>query len=120
MIRSNKVLHITKRTALLMENSSKPEVAEQMANKRWWLSFYVDEDHGWLIESPWWISGYGENTNIVVVAMVATTEDEAKDKVLSGIDEGAKFEWRFVIEKENDWSPFGDRFQRADWMEWPS
>lgn len=86
---------------------------------RWWVSWYSSgafEYHG-----PWWISG-GEvgGRDTICAAVIAPTEEAARDVIVSAHDDpSVVLEWRFVDERPDAWSPFGDRFPRAAWMRWP-
>ncbi len=53
--------------------------------------------------------------------VLAEDEQSAKEKVLRSYDvylPADAVTWRFVEERPDDWSPFGDRFPKADWMQW--
>ncbi|HEY9417904.1 MAG TPA: hypothetical protein VIQ30_24355 [Pseudonocardia sp.] len=85
----------------------------------YWVSWWCQtafEYHG-----PWWISGEGPLGSSVVAAVHAVSEREAMRVIEDAHDNGgAEIEWRFVDEREPDWSPFAsDRFPRAEWMRWP-
>ena len=87
--------------------------------KRYWVSWIGDENFE--LHSPWWRSGYsGDGEKVVFcAAVISTSEAAAKRAINNALDSGYIEEWRFFEEKENDWSPFNDRFRRADWMVWP-
>jgi hypothetical protein len=98
--------------------------------KRFWISWYATGETGaWTLESPWWISGariaydkYGEFLDhpTVVAAVLAENEEAAKEVILAAHDRRpATIEWRFCSACPAGWSPFSDRFPRADWMQWP-
>lgn len=94
--------------------------------KNWWVSWYGTASP-FTLESPWWISGYRcdgiegmSETPTICAAIQAESEEDAKDIVLASHDTPpADLEWRFVFERPEGWSPYGDRFPRADWMRWP-
>lgn len=94
-----------------------------MSKRNFWVSWYSDvpldefEYHG-----PWWISGMSaDDADIICAAVVATDEETAKEVIRLCYDNPpARITWRFCNERPDDWAPFCDRFQRADWMKWPS
>lgn len=78
------------------------------------------------LEWPWWISGaalYSDNTtrDTICAAVMARNETHAKDIIRDAHDDHrAKIQWRFVrVDLPQAWSPFSERFPRADWMQWP-
>ena len=97
--------------------------------KTFWLSWY---GNGWpfTLDTPWWISGYrffaDENAKddefqqpTICAAVRAESKEAAKEIILAAHDaRPSNLEWRFVDERPADWSPFTDRFPRADWMQW--
>lgn len=91
--------------------------------KRYWVSWYFDcaADGPFELHSPWWITGWdGRGRATVCAAIIADSEDDARRAVREGYDSPPDdLEWRFVDQRDSDWSPFGDRFKRADWMQWP-
>ena len=97
------------------------------AKARWWVSWYGK--HGTFeLHSPWWNSGTrqasiggGEWDDIFYAAVLANSEDEALKVILDAHDNAGAgiVEWRFAHPRPVDWSPFGDRFPRVDWMQWP-
>lgn len=97
-----------------------------MATKPFWLSWESRDPHGlgtFELSSPWWISGYGDDSALICAAVMAEDEDSAIDIVIASFDEprpdGLDIDWRFVNEREPGWSPFSERFPKADWMVWP-
>lgn len=91
--------------------------------KNYWLSWYHCETLGeFELHFPWWVSGetLDEPPQFTICAAVQA-ESEAKAVALINecYDKHPGFlKWRFINEREDDWSPFGDRFQKADWMKW--
>lgn len=90
--------------------------------KSFWLSWYCP---GYLmgmfeLHSPWWISGSTMDGAWTICAAVrAANEDAAKAVILASYDDPPDtLKWRFVEEQRQEWSPFCDRFTRADWMQW--
>lgn len=92
--------------------------AEVSTGSRWWVSWYFAgpfEYHG-----PWWISGSRAGQDTICAAIVAESEDAARQVVAEAHDESEPvIEWRFVKPRDGGWSPFSDRFERAEWMRWP-
>lgn len=97
-----------------------------IASRRWWVSFFIPEKRlGEMeIHAPWWISGERDTdkgTEVsVCVAVLADDEDHVKDCIIGCFDNPMDPEWRFIEERENNWSPFSGRFPRGDWMQWPT
>lgn len=90
--------------------------------KRFWLSWYDTRYGKWELDSPWWVSGErGDGVLTICAAVRAPDEQCAKRLVIMAHDEPRPrdLEWRFVEERPGDWSPFCDRFPRADWNRWP-
>ncbi len=96
----------------------------------YWLSWYATRATGaWELHWPWWISGYrikwddaGDDVQepTVCAAVRADSEDAAKEIVLTAHDKRpVNIEWRFCEQQPQGWSPFSERFPRADWMQWP-
>ena len=92
---------------------------------RFWISWYDDDplELGFdLGDTPCWISGCElDGADTIVAAVIADNEDAAKALVRAAYgNNGEPTRWRFCHERPEDWSPFCDRFQREDWMRWPS
>lgn len=94
----------------------------------WWVSFYANGERSvgnFEMVYPWWVSGMrcGDEAETVCCAVLAETEDDAKRQICDTFDEPtgpADLEWRFCEPKPKGWAPFSDRFERADWMVWPT
>ena len=98
--------------------------------KPFWISWVAVMPNGsWELHSPWWISGYrlwsdaaGEafEDPTVCAAVMALSCQDAKDMICRAHDLIEEpIEWRFCEERPAEWTPFCDRFPRADWMVWP-
>jgi hypothetical protein len=73
-------------------------------------------------EGPWWVSGVrmSDDAESICAAVMARDEAHARAIIDEAHDEPRRpIEWRFVHEREADWTPFGDRFARREWMRWP-
>jgi hypothetical protein len=80
-------------------------------------------------EGPWWESGWFDRENsegdeedvpIFCAAVMARDAAHAESQIRAAHDNGqGPSEFSFVNERVPGWSPFCDRFQRADWMKWP-
>lgn len=92
--------------------------------KSYWLSWYCPLELRGMFELhwPWWVSGVrlGDEAETVCAAVRAESEKAAKRIIIDAHDEPRPddLEWRFIEERPADWSPFNDRFQKADWMKW--
>lgn len=99
--------------------------------KNYWLSWYHDYTNytEFEIHSPWWESGIcGDGKRVTIVAAIqAESPEHAQSVVYLAYDKKGKkkaqkypkkLEWRFCNQQEDDWSPFCDRFPKADWMKW--
>lgn len=89
-----------------------------------WVSWHHDIDQitNFELHYPWWISGSTDTTYTICAAIMAENEEDAKNIVLSSFDfknSSLLTTWRFVDKQAPDWSPFCDRFAKADWMSWP-
>lgn len=94
--------------------------------KRWWVSWYGAKGVAFTLHTPWWISGYrcdsedGEDdTPTICAAVIAESEEAAKRLIVGSHDSPVKLKWRFVNVRPSCWSPFCERFPKADWMQWP-
>lgn len=72
------------------------------------------------LHSPWWISGYDSEGNAMICAAVrAASADEATKIIRQAYDDPpVTLMLRFITPQPDDWTPFCDRFPRADWMQW--
>lgn len=98
------------------------ETAPAIDLRPFWLSWYATAEQLAAFEyhGPWWITGYdADDRRTCCAAVMAMDEDAAKDVIASAFDNPTVFEWGFYNERDNGWSPFYDRFVRADWMQWP-
>jgi hypothetical protein len=91
--------------------------------KNFWVSWY-DKNYGqWELHWPWWVSGcrLSDDARTICAAVRAESADHAMIIIENAHDEPRPLplEWRFVSTRAPDWSPFSDRFPRADWMKWP-
>lgn len=89
--------------------------------RRWWVSWY-GENGVFCLHSPWWIAGFrGSKPDdyIFVAAVQASTFPKAQSAIRDAHDDpGAVIEWRFIEPRKPTWSPFNQRFPRAEWMKW--
>lgn len=89
--------------------------------KPFWLSWYHHENTGpFELHFPWWISGYSHDATIVCAAVRAEDEGMAQLRIEEAYDRTPvdPLSFRFCEERSADWSPFCDRFPKADWMQW--
>ncbi len=93
--------------------------------KSFWVSWYEPPDllEAFELHWPWWISGSRMSDDAITIcaAVKAESEEKAKELILDAHDNPiAALEFRFCEEKPENWEgPFGERFPRADWMDWP-
>jgi hypothetical protein len=89
-----------------------------------WVSWYHRPDYGpFELHAPWWTSGgrLDDGADTICAAVMATDRTAARAVILDSYDtRPAEIEWRFTTPQESGWSPFCDRFERADWMTWPT
>lgn len=87
----------------------------------WWVSWLSAGSFEYF--GPWWVSGVepgGRRRSTICAAVVASDERTAREIIRHAHDDvSAGIEWRFVHPRPDDWSPFCDRFERAEWMRWP-
>jgi len=90
---------------------------------KYWVSWYHHKGMGdFELHSPWWISGerMSDDAKSICAAVEAQHEAGAKCAVFHAYDkEVTEIEWRFCNERADDWSPYCERFPKADWMVWP-
>lgn len=95
----------------------------------YWISWIQTPDMP-IFESniPWWIIDMDDMGGIkigvderytICAAIKAMNEKSAIEEIKSLFDEiPQKISFKFVTQKEKGWSPFCNRFKRADWMRW--
>jgi hypothetical protein len=67
-----------------------------------------------------WTPDDTPGVDTICAAVMATSEEDAKSRITGCHDDPTvTIEWRFCSERPAGWTPFGDRFRRADWMQWP-
>lgn len=90
--------------------------------KNYWISWVHFPSMGeFELHSPWWYTGYipSNDGSTVCAAIKAESERDAKAQIIRCHDVPPNdLQWRFCEERPSDWTPFGDRFPRADWMKW--
>ncbi len=88
--------------------------------ENYWISWFDPCYGGWELHSPWWVSGYrgSDDAPTICAAVKAESAEEAKASIHRAYDMPCTLEFRFVEEKPPGWSPFSDRFRRAEWMQW--
>lgn len=101
-----------------------PEAAEgdeQAVDRRWWVSWYGAGAFEY--RGPWWVTGHSTTTEraTICAAVIAPSADAAQRVIVAAHDSPTPVvQWRFIEARGADWSPFGDRFPRAAWMQWPA
>jgi len=104
------------------------EALGNMPPKKFWVSILSESPDYRPIHYPpderilgWWCSGYTQITEeeeaaTLCIAVKAKNEADVLDAVLTEWPEfGEDPEWRFYIERPDDWMP-NDRFPLSDWM----
>ncbi len=91
--------------------------------QNYWISWWTHEHEGaYELHSPWWVTGerHGRNAARSICAGVkAKNVEAAKELIKSSYNNNAQdLEWRFIETMPVEWSPFNDRFPKADWMKW--
>ena len=85
-----------------------------------WASWYAHPLVSYTLHSPWWVSGTRlDGSPVICAAIEADSSYAAIDAVIDAHDTMVELEWRFVEARPEGWSPFSERFPRADWMRWP-
>jgi len=105
-------------------------MSEDRPLRNYWVSWYCPPDKYGKFELhwPWWETGFrlSDNASTICAAVRAVSEHQARLIVAMAHDADVmdwasrEIEWRFVDEQPSVWSPYGDRFQEADWMRWPA
>lgn len=94
--------------------------------KKFWVSWY-GQYGAYTLHWPWWISGYriayrridDEVIHVptICAAILAPSEEAAKEIIFAAHDVRPQaIEWRFCAEQPDDWTPFNERFPKANWM----
>lgn len=96
------------------------------ALRPFWVSWYAPHDGtGWTLRSPWWYSGYRSRADddvdtICCGAVMAEDEPGAQAVIRAAHDRPVpNLEFQFTEERPAEWSPYTERFRKADWMQWP-
>lgn len=88
----------------------------------YWVSWFHTEDMGGFeLDWPWWTSGYRLSDGAATLCAAVRAKDSmgVMIRITGAYDVyPGEVEWRFIEHKPQGWEPFGDRFPRADWMEW--
>lgn len=94
---------------------------EKIPMKKFWISWYHNPNSHFTLHFPWWVSGYSSysgGSETICAAIKAFDEDHCKKQIKNCYDiKNNDLHFRFFEEKEDDWSPFCERFQKEDWME---
>lgn len=90
-----------------------------LEGKHWWVSWY-SKDPAFALWFPWWVSGWTEGgEDIIVAALIADTQEAAVELVFEAYDTRPDaLEFRFIDELEAGKSPYSERFPKADWHVW--
>jgi hypothetical protein len=87
---------------------------------KFWISWHSTEEmSAFELNTPWWISGYrgSDDAAIICAAVKAASKEHAEQIIYESYDNRpASIEFRFCDERPDDWTPFCDRFKRAEWM----
>ena len=87
-----------------------------------WISWYhLETFSAFELNFPWWISGVRccDDAETVCAAVKAESEAQARELVYCSYDtRPEKIEFRFCNDRPAEWSPFCDRFPKAEWMKW--
>lgn len=91
----------------------------------YWISWY-GRNGTFEYEGPWWITGQTMDDppqDIFCAAVKGYDEDDAWSTIFNAHDEGAVekhgIQMRFVSRRNKNWSPFQERYPKAEWMKWP-
>lgn len=92
----------------------------------YWISWWHSPDMGeFELHSPWWVTGArvdGSAVSICAAVRVSEAEPVTAEEIIYAAydDRPETIEFRFAEIKPENWpGPFGDRFERANWMQWP-
>jgi hypothetical protein len=95
-------------------------------SKLYWVRFYEPKQtlNEFEYHGPWWVSGITDGVQgecaIICAAVAAPNEDVARAVIRNAFDSKRDpAEWSFVEERPEGWVPFGQRFPKARWMQWP-
>jgi hypothetical protein len=91
--------------------------------KKYWISWYHLIDYSdFELDLPWWSTGWrcSDEADTICAGIIANSSEDAEERIYRAYDERPlEIEFRFVDLKSNDWSPFGSRFVKREWMRWP-
>lgn len=87
--------------------------------KNYWISWETKPCFGaFSLHFPWWISGYGIDSDPTICAAIQTDMNPDDFIRLSYDRPPRDIQFRFIEERPDDWSPFSERFPKAGWMQW--
>lgn len=91
----------------------------------YWLSWYHRQDYpSFELAWPWWVTGQrlSDGADTICAAIRADSESDALMAVRAAYDtDPGVLQVRFIEERPDGWTPYGDRFSKASWMpEWES
>jgi hypothetical protein len=88
-----------------------------------WASFWTTTPERWEYEGPWWVTGetghHGNTATSICLAVQAESEEQVRAIIVAAHGGTAPDEWRFVNPRQDDWTPYSNRFRPASWMRWP-
>lgn len=95
-------------------------------SKRFWLQWYSTPAMGhYQLLWPWWKvdQRVSDGAHVISAAVIAESADDAMAVVVAAYTapravSDPVVEWRAVLEKPADWSPFCEEFKREHWMRW--
>lgn len=84
----------------------------------YWVSWYNRTPLSQFeLHSPWWVSGYTDDADVMVAAVRAESEEAAFAQVRAAYDnDPGPIDERFIELLPG--SPFSGRFQQQAWMAW--
>ena len=103
------------------EEETRRRIATLPHTSYYWLSWWDNGQYGereqWF---PWWVSGSGERGDSIVAAVLATSEEDAKEFIRRSYDVPPEsLEFRFCELRDRPAKDlYSDRFAKADWFLW--
>ena len=87
--------------------------------KKYWISWYHAEDFTpFTLDTAWWVSGEDMNNRQTICAAIFSDHVALAHQQIQMLYDATpkEIEFRFCEEKPDEWTPYCERFPKAEWM----
>ena len=104
--------------------SRRRSAVEAPTGSPFWVGWWEHMTVGFTLSTPWWQSTFRQISDtelqpMVCAAVMATSANDAKAKILHAHDVPVELDWAFVKEQPRGWVPYTDIFPMRVGMRWP-